>query len=433
MADDKTIAVAATLADPQFKAGRALVDAGRLEEAVNFFSSFLEVKVQTLDDEMSPALAPLYYEFGNALLYYAEECGDVFGDAITEAESQKAIAHIKACISGEVGSADGASEAGGEGGVSNGEDGQAPQTGAEEDLEIAWENLDLARKIYSEITLTDEVKGLLGKVHLRLGDLNMLNGMYANAAEEFSKCLELRLSILGSSCNRGVADVHVRRAQALFYASTLEGSDKVNLVEQAISQYEAAAEVLMGMLKAMETSGMEKGEAMVKAEPEAETRLESQRVPPLEGKDKGKGKAKTPPSKEGASLQDVTTENEAEPQSGAACSVDEITDLLDTIRETIETMKSGKDMEALADYKSGATSGGTTTIGFGAPGGGEDGTTTVGFGSAPATVTTGGTSGFTGAGATTSSGAGGNVMVVKRKPKTPTMSDKISKKQKDTA
>lgn len=64
------------------------------------------------------------------------------------------------------------------------------------------------------------------KVHLRLGDLNMVNGMYNEAADEFDKCLTHRLAL---SCRqpRGVADAHVRRAQALFYASTLEGADKV--------------------------------------------------------------------------------------------------------------------------------------------------------------------------------------------------------------
>lgn len=63
--------------------------------------------------------------------------------------------------------------------------------------------------------------------------------------------------------------------------------------------------------------------------------------------------------------------------------------MLDTIRETIETMSSGKDMEALAEYKSGSA--GSTSVGFGAssgsgagsgaPGNAESGgTTAIGFG-----------------------------------------------------
>lgn len=55
----------------------------------------------------------------------------------------------------------------------------------------------------------------------------MVNGMYNEAEEEFEKCLAHRLALPSPHESRGVADAHVRRAQALFYASTLDGADKV--------------------------------------------------------------------------------------------------------------------------------------------------------------------------------------------------------------
>lgn len=55
----------------------------------------------------------------------------------------------------------------------------------------------------------------------------MVNGMYNEAEEEFEKCLAHRLALPRPHESRGVADAHVRRAQASFYASTLEGADKV--------------------------------------------------------------------------------------------------------------------------------------------------------------------------------------------------------------
>lgn len=169
--------VAATLADPQYKAGRKLIDDGRLEEAVNFFSGLLETRVAVLSgNEMCPALAPLYYEYGNSLLYNAEESGAVFGDAITEVEKKKAMAIVDAQLHG-------ASENGGggasDGGAAAGEAGAAPEDGdgddgagaaptpdqeAEEDLEIAWENLEMARRIYSELELTEDIRVAIGKV-----------------------------------------------------------------------------------------------------------------------------------------------------------------------------------------------------------------------------------------------------------------------------
>lgn len=170
----ETNTVAATLADPQYKAGRKLIDDGRLEEAVNFFSGLLETRVQVLSgNEMSPALAPLYYEYGNSLLYNAEESGAVFGDAITDAEEKKrAMAIVEAQINGQAAAA--AAEGGGRPGpgpapaaVGEGEAGQqapSPDQEAEEDLEIAWENLEMARRIYSDLELTEEIRTAIAKV-----------------------------------------------------------------------------------------------------------------------------------------------------------------------------------------------------------------------------------------------------------------------------
>ena len=180
--------VAATLADPQYKAGRKLIDDGRLEEAVNFFSGLLETRVALLSgNEMCPALAPLYYEYGNSLLYNAEESGAVFGDAITEVEKKKAMAIVDAQLHGAMqqeengggGAGDGGGGAGGgAGGAADGDgDGAAaptPDQEAEEDLEIAWENLEMARRIYSELELTDEVRVPFAKVREKDGAVTVM-------------------------------------------------------------------------------------------------------------------------------------------------------------------------------------------------------------------------------------------------------------------
>lgn len=169
--------VAATLADPQYKAGRKLIDDGRLEEAVNFFSGLLETRVQVLSgDEMNPSLAPLYYEYGNSLLYNAEESGAVFGDAITDAEQKKrAMAIVEAQINGKAVAGGGSTSSGGGGAAGANADGESkgapeapsPDQEAEEDLEIAWENLEMARRIYSELELTEEIRTAIAKVRSR--------------------------------------------------------------------------------------------------------------------------------------------------------------------------------------------------------------------------------------------------------------------------
>lgn len=181
MDKDEHKAIAATIADPQFKAGRSLVDAGRLEEAADFFSGLLEVRVGVLGDEMNPALAPLYYEYGNALLYNAEESGAVFGDAITEAEKKRALDLVEAAQNGTAAETqeDGTPDegdvvrdshekpTGGENGVPEPNNDPTEEQGAEQDLVLAWENLEIARRLYSSLELTDDLRTLMAKVRTR--------------------------------------------------------------------------------------------------------------------------------------------------------------------------------------------------------------------------------------------------------------------------
>ncbi|CAM9331136.1 unnamed protein product [Scytosiphon promiscuus] len=439
--------VAATLADPQYKAGRKLIDDGRLEEAVNFFSGLLETRVQVLSgDEMNPSLAPLYYEYGNSLLYNAEESGAVFGDAITDAEQKKrAMAIVEAQINGQAAAGGGSTGGGGgaagadagtEGGAAA-QEAPSPDQEAEEDLEIAWENLEMARRIYSELELTEEIRTAIAKVHLRLGDLNMVNGMYNEAAEEFEKCLDHRLA-LPCRQSRGVADAHVRRAQALFYASTLEGADKDALVGKSLHQYRLAMgifDAMLASLKAAPTADTAATAAPPSADVSSPGKENSSSGAPSVASEgpssNGKGKGK------GGAVDEPTPPLAPSSSSSPSSAIEEVEDVRDAIRETIETMVSGKDMEALAEYKSGA---GSTTVGFGAPSSSSSssassggataaaaaavagGVTTTGFGAPSGAATT--ARGFGGASATafappSVAGAGGaaaaNVMVVKRK------------------
>ena len=142
--------------------------------------------------------------------------------------------------------------------------------------------------------------------------------------------------------------------------------------------------------------------------------------------DNGKGKSRS---------KHVEDSKEPSPSGAFAArgSEKELLDTLDAIRETIDTMMSGKDMEALAEYKSGTAS---TTIGFGdsssscsagAANGGVAGSTTVGFGGSggkstgngnPEAGVAGGSNGASSGFSSAVEGAGAaaaNTMVVKRK------------------
>jgi SHNi-TPR. len=129
-------------------------------------------------DELHESLAPLYYMYGTTLLYSVEE-----SQTTTEAS-----------IMGQ-GAEDAAS-----------------------DLQYAWENLETARRILSEMKCTNEPKGEeeekervldLAQIHCRLADLSRHNGHYEQAIRDYEACCEGRRSqLVGEELwDRRIADV----------------------------------------------------------------------------------------------------------------------------------------------------------------------------------------------------------------------------------
>lgn len=170
------------------------------------------------------------------------------------------------------------------------------------------------------------------------------------------------------------------------------------LVTRSLEQYRMAAKIF---------------EVMVACRKEQATS-----EPPLESSS-GKGNGAEGKGKGKSNGQDVTDAPKPSTSGASAAggTAEELQDALDAIRETIETMVSGKDMEALEEYKSGAAS---TTIGFGdssssgaASGGDAGGSTTVGFGGTGETSK--GVSNGVSSGSSTTGTATANIMVARRK------------------
>lgn len=133
------------------------------------------------EDEMAlhPSLAPFHYLYGTTLLYSIEESND---QSMT--------------MGGGDGSGGGDSE----------------QAVDADDMQIAWENLEMARTILQGLVdkeQTDKRKLDLAQIFLRVGDLQRLNGRYTQAAVDYRSCLLYREDnpILGPY-DRKIADVH---------------------------------------------------------------------------------------------------------------------------------------------------------------------------------------------------------------------------------
>jgi len=109
----------ATLTDPRYLRGVTLLKEKRLEESVVAFEDLLRTMCEAEGKSDSLAVAPVYYEYGHALLTLTEATASLFGGAVEGAAS------------------------GGNG------DAEQDARDAADDLEAAWEVMEVARVIYS--------------------------------------------------------------------------------------------------------------------------------------------------------------------------------------------------------------------------------------------------------------------------------------------
>ncbi|KAF0687889.1 Aste57867_20381 [Aphanomyces stellatus] len=143
-----------TLKDPRFMRGITLLKEKRYEEAVAHFEDLLRTMVETEQNGDTLRVAPVYYEYGNALLSYAEATASVFGkDTAQMAEGEE----------------------------------------EENDLEVAWEMLEVARVLLTKHEGEDaRIDKELARVYMRLGDLSMESDLFPQARSDYEKSLALQ-------------------------------------------------------------------------------------------------------------------------------------------------------------------------------------------------------------------------------------------------
>ena len=171
-----------------------------IQEALETTKTYLEscVALATPGDtaavELHESLAPLHYLYGTTLLYSVEESTD---------SQQMTVAGQDA---------------------SSGEQAAVPEDKGigeiyADDMQIAFENLDVARTIL-ELMLSKDVmsqvrktklQSALSQVLFREGDLQRLNGRYLEAIEDYENCLKLRQKVLGQE------QFHSRQIASTFY------------------------------------------------------------------------------------------------------------------------------------------------------------------------------------------------------------------------
>ena len=208
---------------PHCVVARALLNEGRFEDALGSIEQGIEQNNQAVataltvsdhnDVSFHESMAPFHYLYGTTLLYSIEETAPMMmADPATDNDDD--------------------------------DDNDA------DDMQIAWENLELARTILERLVRSSEedqnhqqleehqLKLDLAQVHLREGDLHRINGRYPAAVQDYESCLQYRSAVLGP-WDRKIADVHYNLGlvhQLLLVAETT-GDNNNNNKEEELAQH----------------------------------------------------------------------------------------------------------------------------------------------------------------------------------------------------
>ncbi|XP_026750788.2 histone-binding protein N1/N2 [Galleria mellonella] len=127
-----------------------------------------------------------------------------------------------------------------------------------DNLQLAWEMLDLARNILSrraeEAADGVAARALLADVHLALGEVALESETYDKAVIDMQSCLELQKELYHSD-DRRIAETHYQIGLANSLASNFE---------DAITHFKNAANILETRIKTLENPSAAKDDATVK-------------------------------------------------------------------------------------------------------------------------------------------------------------------------
>lgn len=168
--------------------GKTLLAASDFEGAVQATGEALEIATK-VKGELDHELAEFYYANGNALLCRYEEStqdqvlpGETLQEVVENVQGNGEAEDTKQTESEQVAATNGDAAS------SSDEESQPDEVSSDVDeLQLAWENLETARIIYLNFPSAEE----LIKVHVRLGDLEVIKQNYPGAQEEYQKALNL--------------------------------------------------------------------------------------------------------------------------------------------------------------------------------------------------------------------------------------------------
>ncbi|EFN53411.1 hypothetical protein CHLNCDRAFT_58502 [Chlorella variabilis] len=211
---------AATLAeaDAKFERGIQCIRSNDIEAAVALFSEVLEVRTRHYG-ELAPECASAYYRYGAALLYQAQDSGDVFGaNVVKDGEEEEEEEAENKENGGDKGKAPAAPAEG----VEAEEEGEDSGEAADNDLQLAWENLESAKVIWGKEG-EEEHAQQLADVHGLLGEVAMESDDFETALAELDASLAHLLKFVKED-DRRIAELQYKRCSALQFGGHNEAA-----------------------------------------------------------------------------------------------------------------------------------------------------------------------------------------------------------------
>ena len=174
--------------DPRFIAGKRMRRAGRFEQAVQLLTEVLAVATEgkSEEEQLAPALAPVYYEYGVALMGACREAAAA-GEADAEASADGPSAKRRKLD----GDADEPGDGGDEADDDDDDDGDGDDGDEDDDAAIAWKLVDQARSIF----LAAGDGAAAARCAEQLAGLNVDEARWSDAVVEFSACVDYYESV----------------------------------------------------------------------------------------------------------------------------------------------------------------------------------------------------------------------------------------------
>jgi len=221
-------------------------DGDGYDAAIDLLTDVLEFKCEK-HGELAIECAPAFYNYGLALFGKARLENDVFGEPVQKAMVEKAIHQLKQEAEKEQGESVEEEDAGAGGsGAAAAEEDEEDLEAEENDMELAWRNLETARLIYSKQGKHEKE---IADVYAALAELSMEREDFETSICDFKEAIAILAASKLPGCERILAEYHYKLSLALQLQSKSANANQAQLLQESQEQVRCAVKLLSSLEK----------------------------------------------------------------------------------------------------------------------------------------------------------------------------------------